>query len=132
MNRVMIVDSDLIQMNSLRSALSDEYLILTSNRGTKAMDLFKAFQPNAVILDPSTHGLDGREFIKKIRNIPFRKNILILALTRFTTLKNIEESFTLGVDLILSKPCSADRVKSKLAGHFRKHANPSPLELALV
>ena len=48
MERIMIVDSDLIQIKVLRDAFADEFLILGCNRGTNAMDLFKVFQPSAL------------------------------------------------------------------------------------
>ena len=118
MERIMIIDSDLLQMKLLKDDLAGQYLTLGCSRGTKAMDLFNIYQPSALILDPETFDLNTREFVGKIRRLPYRKHIPILALTKMTTLRHIEKSFDLGVDMIFSKPCAPERIKKKLSQYF--------------
>lgn len=132
MERIMIIDSDLAQMNLVKDALAGEYLTLGCNRGTKALDLFTVFQPSALILDPNAYDLNGREFIRKIKSMPFRGNIPILALSRITTLRHIEESFDWGVDAIFSKPCAPERIKKKLHHYFAKASSLPILEASGV
>jgi len=132
MERIMIIDSDLNQMKLLKDGLTGEYLTLGCSRGTKAIDLFNIFQPSALILDPGTFDLNTREFVAKVRKLPYRKNILILALSRMTTIRQIEESFDLGVDMIFSKPCALERIKKKLNQYFVTPAAVPSLEASSV
>ncbi len=118
MERIMIIDSDIRQMQELNHGLSENYQILNCSRGSKAMDLFKLYIPSALVLDPATPELNAREFIHQVRSLPAGWRLPILALTRITTLRRIEESFDWGVDMIFSKPCSGERVKKKLAECF--------------
>lgn len=132
MEKVMLIDSDAHQIRVLNDGLSDTFHILGCGRGTKAMELFQAYQPSALVLDPSTVELNGKEFIRRIRSLPRGKRLPILALTRITTLKHIEDSFDLGVDMMFSKPCSAERIKTKLNQCLAKSVVRPSLEVALV
>ncbi len=128
MERIMIIDSDLSQLNPLKESLSREYLTLGCNRGTKAMDLFQIFQPSVIILDPATHDLNSREFIRKVKTTPYRGGATVLALCRMTTLLHIEESLGWGVDMVFSKPCNLELMAQKLNRHFgRLPGVPEPV-----
>jgi len=131
MERVMIIDSDPRQVRELNNGLSDKYHVLGCSRGTKAMELFRIYQPSALVLDPATAELKGKEFIRQVRALPGGR-LPILALTRITTLRHIEDSFDLGVDMIFSKPCSAERVKNKLNQCFDRSPRQREPEAASV
>lgn len=132
MQRIMIIDSDIRQMRELNEGLTHEYQILNCSRGAKAMELFRLYQPLALILDPTTDELNGRDFIRQVRSFPGGFRLPILALTRITTLRVLEQSFDWSVDMIFSKPCSAERVKKKLNEYLVRIANPFGSESALV
>ena len=118
MGRIMIIDSDIRQMRELNEGLSPHFQILNCSRGAQAMDLFKLYQPSAVILDPSTPQFQCREFVRQLRLNPGGSRLPILALTRITTLKLLEQSFDWGADMIFSKPCTAEKIKKKLSEYF--------------
>ena len=120
MEKVMIIDSDIRQLREIQDEISGYYQALNLSRGDKALDLFRLYQPTALVLDPASPGFNGREFIRQIRALPRGKEMPILALTRITTLRHIEESLDWGVDMIFSKPCSGARVKKKLDECFEK------------
>ena len=130
MEKVMVIDSDAHQIRVLNDGLSDTFHILGCGRGTKAMELFQVYQPSALVLDPSTLELNGKEFIRRIRSLPRGRRLPILALTRISTMKHIEDSFDLGVDMIFSKPCSAERIKMKLNQCLAQSARRLDLETA--
>ncbi|HEV2353177.1 MAG TPA: response regulator [Puia sp.] len=120
MERIMIIDSDIRQMRELNDGLGSNYQILNCSRGEKALDLFKLYLPSALVLDPSTPELNVREFIRRVRSLPFRGELPILALAQITTLRQIEESFDWGVDMILSKPCSGEKAKKRLEEYLSR------------
>ncbi len=114
MERIMIIDPDIRQMQELNGGLSGDYQILNCSRGAKAMELFRLYLPSALVVDPATPELDMRGFIRQVRSLPHQGYLPILALAQITSLRHIEESFNWGVDMILSKPCSSERIKRKL------------------
>jgi DNA-binding response OmpR family regulator len=132
MQRIMIIDSDIRQMSELNEGLSNEYQILNCSRGAKAMELFRLYQPLALILDPATDEFNGGDFIHQVRSFPNGPRLPILALTRITTLRHLEQSFNWGVDAIFSKPCSSERVKKKLNECLIRTVRPPRQEEAVV
>ena len=120
MLKVMVIDQDIRQIREIGDELGDSYSLLNCSKGAKAFDLFKIFQPDAVIMDPVTAGLSVPEFITAVRGLPNGAGIPILFLTQFTTIRNIEKNFDWGADFIFSKPCPADRLKDKLTEYLFK------------
>ena len=121
MRKVMVIDSDVRQIREINDGLGVDYQALNLSRGDKALDLFLLYQPLAIVLDPKTPGFNGREFVQRIRSLPRGEHMPILALTRITSLRHIEESFDWGVDVIFSKPCSGGRIRKKLDESFERH-----------
>ena len=109
----MVIDSDIHDLQKLNSELSKNFAVLTCSRGTKALNLLQIFQPVALLLDPTIFRAGAKEFIHQVRSIP-QGAIPIIALTKITTMKQIEDSFCSGVDLVYSKPCANDRIRLKL------------------
>lgn len=131
MKKIMIIDSDIRQMRELNEGLSNEYQILNCSRGAKAMELFRLYQPSALILDPATDQLNGRDFILQVRAFSNGSRLPILALTAITTLRHLEQSFDWSVNSIFSKPCSAERVKKKLNEYLVRAIMPLSPENAV-
>jgi hypothetical protein len=68
--RIMLIDSDLQALKSLRRELEGEYLVLSSSRGHAAAGLFDLFRPEAVVANHLTEGLDTRDFLEWLRHKP--------------------------------------------------------------
>src|SRR5580692_11724716 len=132
MQRIMIIDSDIRQMRELNLGLSVEYRILNCSRGANALDLFRLYQPSAIILDPATGEFNGMELIRRVRSFPNGFYLPILALTRITTLNHLEQSFDWNVNAIFSKPCSAERVKKKLNECLIRTVSPQSQKIGAI
>lgn len=132
MERIMIIDSNIRQMQELNGGLSADYHILNCSRGAKAMELLILYLPSALVVDPTTPELNIRDFIRQVRSLPHLGHIPILALAQITSLRHIEESFGWGADMILSKPCSAEKIKRKLDDLLSVKKSSPEAELAVV
>jgi DNA-binding response OmpR family regulator len=115
MLKVMIVDQDVRLIREITDEIGLHYTLLNCSRGTKALELLKAFQPDALIMDPATPDLNSQELITEARCRPGMSRTPVLLLTHFTTIRHIEKSFDWGADFVFSKPCSTDRISRKLA-----------------
>ena len=120
MFKVMLVDEDIRQIREITDEIGLHYSVLNCSRGAKALDLLRVFQPDALILDPATPGLNPQELIAEMRRQPGASRSPVLLLTHFTTIRHIEKSFDWGVDFVFSKPCSTDRLGRKLAEFLDK------------
>jgi DNA-binding response OmpR family regulator len=120
MEKIMVIDSNIGDLQKLNEDLSKDYIVLVCSRAANALDLLGVFKPAALILDPSTPGLSTREFIRKARSFPQLSNMPAIAVTKITALRHIEESFEWGVDVIFSKTVPADRILKKLEENLSK------------
>lgn len=68
--KVMVIDSNVMQLQSIRDELSTNYVVLSCSRGTRALDLFKVYQPQALIISILTEDLNIEGFIEGIQKIP--------------------------------------------------------------
>ncbi len=114
MKKIMLIDSDTSHLKRMNDILSRDFNVLICSRGHKAWELFNLFNPGALVLDPVATGLNTSEFFPRVRRKTWPDSIPIIAMTRLTTLKHIEKSFDWGADIVLSKPCDAERVRKKL------------------
>lgn len=114
MRKIMLIDSDIQQLKVLNEGLSSHFQVLNCSRGEKAMDLYKIFLPHALVLDPSTLGLPQSDFIRAVRALPGGYRVPILALTKIESTQTLDQIFRWKVDVVLSKPCTADRAEKKL------------------
>ncbi|HET9870316.1 MAG TPA: hypothetical protein VFR02_07470 [bacterium] len=120
MFKVMVVDEDVRQLREIADEIGVLYNLLICGRGAKAAGLFQAFQPDALILDPSAEGLDTQGLIAQARNRPGLARTPVLLLAQFTTIRHIEKSLDWGADYVFSKPCPGDRIGRKLAECLEK------------
>ena len=114
MLKIMLIDPDIQQLKVLNEGLSTHFQVLNCSRGEKAMDLYRIFLPHALLLDPTTPGLSESGFLRSVRNLPGGYRVPILALTQIRSTRTLDQIFRWKVDVVLSKPCSADRAEKKL------------------
>lgn len=114
MKKIMIIDPDLAQMRLLNDGLAGHFRILNCNRGAKAMELYRIFLPQAILLDPVTPGLSESGFLDKVRELPGGYRLPILALTRIDSPQLLRDIFRWKVDMVFSKPCPVEKVERKL------------------
>lgn len=120
MEKIMVIDANIGDLQRLNEDLSKDYIVLVCSRAANALDLLAVFKPAALILDPSTPGLFTREFIRKAHSLPQLANMPVIAVTKIKALRHIEESFDWGVDVIFSKPVPADRILKKIGENLSK------------
>ena len=101
-SRILIVDVDVNICELVRLYLEKEgYIVETCNKGSEAIEKFKAFTPNLVILDIMLPGIDGFEVLRLIRNI---SNIPVIMLSAKGETVDKVVGFRLGADDYVVKP----------------------------
>ena len=98
--------------------LSEEgYKVLTSLNGEEGISKIKKEKPDLVFLDLKLPGMDGIEILKEIRTID--KDLLVIVLTAYETVKTAVEAMKLGAFDYLSKPVNIDRIKTTIKNAIR-------------
>jgi len=98
--------------------LSEEgYKVLISLNGEEGISKIKKEKPDLVFLDLKLPGMDGIEILKEIRT--FDKDLLIIVLTAYETVKTAVEAMKLGAYDYLSKPVNIERIKTTIKNAIR-------------
>jgi two-component system CheB/CheR fusion protein len=102
---VLAVDDDedttallryLLEMNGAK--------VTTANSGSEALDLARAEHFDVVLSDISMPSMDGFEFVRRLRALPGKEDIRVVALTGFGRKEDVEQAENEGFVAHLTKP----------------------------
>ncbi len=116
MSTVLVVDDD----TQMREAMSEAikrfgYNVVSAQNAREALELVDGKEEYSLIItDMKMPGMDGLEFIKRVR--AKTSNIPILVITGFATVENAVECMKLGASDYLMKPFSFDSLKNAVTG----------------
>jgi len=85
--KVLIIDDDRDLCENLGKILGmDGYRTIFAHDGAQALDMMPAEQPDVVILDIKMPGMDGMEFLKKIKE--YSGKVAVIILTAFPSVES--------------------------------------------
>ena len=90
--------------------LSHSYNVLEARDGSRALDILRDHTPALVITDLSLPGIDGFEFVARMRAQPSSRQVPVICLSGFDGTAHEERARQVGVDRVLSKPCLPDEL----------------------
>jgi CheY-like chemotaxis protein len=113
--RVLVVEDH----DDLREALIEllrieGFDVWGSADGPQALRDVQTFQPEVVLLDIGLPGMDGHEVARALRSNPATNAILIIAVTGYDSASERQRATEAGVDVLLSKPMSFERLQTAL------------------
>lgn len=113
---VLAVDDDedttallryLLEMNGAK--------VTTANSGRDALDLARDLNFDVVLSDISMPSMDGFEFLRRLRSLPGKENVPVVALTGFGRKEDIEHAESEGFIAHLTKPFDVGTLLAFLA-----------------
>lgn len=113
--RILIVDDNQDAATSLALLLGiagNETQI--AHDGLEAIETAAEFQPDVILLDIGLPKLNGYEACRRIRDQPWGKHIVLVALTGWSMDEERKESINAGFDHHLVKPVEFDALKGLL------------------
>jgi CheY-like chemotaxis protein/two-component sensor histidine kinase len=114
--RVLIVDDNQDSADSLAMLMQ-----ITGNKtymahdGVEAVEAVEKYRPEVVLLDIGLPGLDGHEVCRRVREQPWGKDIVVIALTGWGQEDDRRKSEEAGFDGHLVKPVDYDKLLELLA-----------------
>jgi signal transduction histidine kinase/CheY-like chemotaxis protein/HAMP domain-containing protein len=118
--RVLIVDDDMRNVYSLSSALRAADLeVLAATDGLEAVEVLEAgAEVDAVLMDIMMPRMDGFESIRRIRKMPGRQALPIVAITAKTMPGDRKKCLDAGASDYLPKPVDVDQLVSLLCARL--------------
>lgn len=114
--RILVVDDNVDSAESLTTLLK-----LTGNEtraafdGLQALESAATFQPDVILLDIGLPELNGYDVARKVREQPWGKDIILIALTGWGQNEDRRRSQEAGFDHHLTKPVDLPALKALLA-----------------
>lgn len=103
--RVLVVDDETSTRDSLRDMLLDfSYEVATASDGVEAIESYRSFEPDIILLDMNMPRMGGLEFIRHLRDEEGDADVLITMLTSDRTPQNKLTAFGAGANDFLYKP----------------------------
>jgi two-component system cell cycle response regulator DivK len=95
------------------------YLVIEASDGIEAVDRFRRFHPDLILMDISLPMVDGLTTTKAIREFDVAKHVPIIAVTAFGKLY-YKQAMEAGCDELIDKPVDFDVLEpviNKYIGH---------------
>jgi len=128
--KILIVDDSSENIELLNSMLQEEYDVLFSTSGKKALQIADESEPDIILLDIVMPQMDGYEVILSLKDNPKTKNIPVIFLTAKTSKEDLLKGFKYGgVDYII-KPLCEEEIKARLKTHLDNRQLIKQLESA--
>jgi len=124
--RILAVDDD-----DDNTALLEQFLelndarVMTANSGSQALRLAAECQFDVVLSDISMPGMDGFEFVRRLRSLPGKENICVIALTGFGRIEDIQHARREGFAAHLTKPIDLEALLKLIHGLTQGHVRSS-------
>jgi CheY-like chemotaxis protein len=99
-----------------RLMLSNHYRVVEAADGAEAIEVARRERPDLVLLDLNLPVLDGLEVAKRLRELPWMKNIPIVAVTAYHYYGIREAALEAGCDDYLPKPLDFDELARVVNG----------------
>ncbi|MDD3164361.1 MAG: response regulator [Oscillospiraceae bacterium] len=120
--KILVVDDVEVNLEVMRLALKDYYIVLCAYNGVQALDVISQNQDiAAVITDLQMPEMDGPALITAIRKEAKYKTVAILANTQYGDPQQEEEILSLGADDFVYKPTTPSIVRIRLANVLCKY-----------
>lgn len=118
-SKILVIDDDVNICELIRLYLEKEgYEVTTVYNGIKAIEVFKEFTPNIVILDVMLPGADGWQVCREIRKI---SNIPIIMLTAKGETFDKVLGLELGADDYMVKPFEPKELIARVKAVLRRY-----------
>jgi len=119
--RILVVDDNLDAQATLAMYLELQGTqVHTAPDGHQAIVLAEAQRPRLIILDIGLPGIDGYEVCRQIREQPWGKDIVIVALSGWGQREDKEKAFASGFDEHFTKPLDLGSLEAFLQQHKDK------------
>lgn len=121
--RVLIVDDEPQIRRVMRTALTSHgFEPYEARTGEEALDVFREFNPDVILLDMNMPGMGGMDACKALREV---SEVAIIVLSVRDSEKDKIAALDAGADDYLTKPFGVNELMARIRAHIRRLPNQS-------
>lgn len=125
MTKILIVDDEETIQKAVEAYLKNEgFEVFVAVDGIQALEMFKRYQPQLVILDIMLPGIDGFEVLQYLRR---ESDVYVLMLTAKTDETDRVIGLTIGADDYVTKPFSPRELVARVKAILRRERSNLPI-----
>ncbi len=117
---ILIVDDDVETADLLERCLESSYTILKANSGEEGFSLVERMLPDLVICDLDMPGMNGHDFLLRLRKDQKLSGVKIIILTGSNSEEDMLKTLDEGADAHLLKPISLKELKLRISRLLEK------------
>jgi CheY-like chemotaxis protein len=116
MTRILLVEDSTDILLLLQTELEwMNYVVDIASDALKGLELARRNRPNAIVSDLYMPGMDGFEFIRRVRQTRELAGIPAIALTGYSLDKEVNLALAAGFDAHLTKPVDGKTISEMIA-----------------
>ncbi len=128
--RVLLVEDDKSLATALKELLEQEgYRVRLVLDGKRGLELALSEEFDLILLDYFLPGMDGREFLKRLRSEGSK--VPVIALTVVSDIKNKVDFFQTGADDYITKPFHFEELLARIRAVLRRYKGLESAEVDL-
>ena len=116
---ILVAEDHESNYHLIESILKKDYTLVHAWNGKEAVDLFKEYAPQLILMDINMPVMDGYEATKEIRK--YSTQVPIIAVTAFAYASDEQKVMENGFDAYMAKPINADQLKTQITSMLRQH-----------
>ncbi|MBF0387258.1 MAG: response regulator [Candidatus Omnitrophica bacterium] len=119
MTKIMVVDDEEMLRDRLKSLLElDDYEVVTADSGLHGLETYQKETPDIIVSDIRMPGMDGIEFLKKIKEL--KTDVEVIMLTGHGGLESAIEAMKIGAFDYMNKPVNFDELSVNITRALEK------------
>lgn len=114
--RVLVVDDNRASARMTQMLLESvlEHETALAHDGPGAVESAQIFRPHVVLLDIGLPGMNGYEVARRLKELPGMQDVILVAMTGYSTEEDQRRALEAGFDHHLVKPASVDALRAML------------------
>ena len=111
MKKILLVEDTLHLSEEIADILGLEgYQVTVASNGLQALGMLPFAKPQLIITDYLMPGMNGFEFIEKVKGLSAYKTIPIIVISARASVEDRALAMTSGADVFIAKPCKGEEL----------------------
>ena len=115
--KILLVDDCVENIDVALTSLGENYDVIVTTEGLKALDIAVKEQPDLILLDILMPAIDGYEVCRKLKKRQETSHIPVIFLTGVSSSENKKKGFEIGAVDYIIKPFETDELKARIKNH---------------